>query len=85
MYEDLKIFLSEDKLKPYLNMVNDDKEKAIKLYELNLEISSQFYKLIQILEVSSRNIFNKYDIGIIGFKLEMHRHFSFLRDLFSRM
>ena len=60
MYEDLKIFLSEDKLKPYLIMVNNDKEKAIKLYELNLEISSQFYKLIQILEVSSRNIFNKY-------------------------
>ena len=35
MYEILKDYISEDRLKPYLKITDNNKDKAILLYELN--------------------------------------------------
>ena len=59
MYNKLEIFLSKEKLKAYINITND-KEKALELYRDNLNISAYLYKLIQVFELSTRNIFNIY-------------------------
>ena len=59
MYNKLEIFLSKEKLKAYVDITND-KEKALELYRDNLNISAYLYKLIQVFELSTRNIFNIY-------------------------
>ena len=59
MYDKLEIFLSKEKLKAYVDITND-KEKALDLYKDNLNISAHLYELIQVFELSTRNIFNVY-------------------------
>ena len=59
MYDKLEIFLSKEKLEAYVAIAND-KEKALDLYKDNLNISAYLYKLIQVFELSTRNIFNVY-------------------------
>ena len=57
MYDKLEKFLSKEKLKPYFKI---DGNKIIDLFVLNLNISSELYKILQIFELSTRNIFNEY-------------------------
>lgn len=58
MYEKFKNYLSEERLNTYLILANNDKEKAIELYELNLKYSSELYLLLSNLEVILRNSIN---------------------------
>lgn len=66
MYEELERFLSKEKLKPYLKC-EQDKEKAITLFTHNLELSCQLYKILQIFELSTRNIFNDFLMKRYGY------------------
>lgn len=47
--------LSGDRLTPYLKACGHDWERAIRLYEWNLEVSASFYPLLSTIEVSLRN------------------------------
>ena len=67
MYEELEKFLSREKLEPYLKETNNNREKALKLFKYNLEVSSQMYKALQIFELATRNIFNIYLSKRYGF------------------
>jgi hypothetical protein len=58
-YKELEKFLSKTKLKPYVLACGDDIEKLIDLFEYNAEISSHMYKIMQIFEISTKNIFNE--------------------------
>ena len=42
MYDKLKDYLSEERLKTYLDFTNNDNKTAIELYELNIKISNAF-------------------------------------------
>lgn len=48
-------YLSEKRLEQYTDYCNNDLEKALKLYQLNLRLSGAFMPLISMLEVSLRN------------------------------
>ena len=69
MYEKLEIYLSKERLNKYLEITNNNKEKAIELYEANLKYSSKMYILLSCFEVFLRNAINiqmaKYDIDWI--------------------
>ena len=55
MYDKLEYYLSEARLRPYLELANNDKEKAVELYKLNIEVSKNFYALLSYLEIFLRN------------------------------
>ena len=57
MYDKLKDYLSEERLQPYLNISNNDKEKAIELYELYTKINESLYFPLQNIEIIVRNSF----------------------------
>ena len=69
MYEKLEIYLSKERLNKYLEVANNNKEKAIELYEANLKYSSKMYILLSCFEVFLRNSINiqmaKYNIDWI--------------------
>ena len=54
-------------MKPYLKRTNNNLKRALFLYELNLEYSSQLYKLLSILETSLRNLVNERCIELFGY------------------
>ena len=58
MYEKLKDYLSEERLKTYLDFTNNDKEKAIELYDWNIILCESLYSLLSYFEVILRNICN---------------------------
>lgn len=68
MYIKLKDYLSEDRLRSYLDFANDDAEGAIKLYELNIKISNSFNYPLEILEIMLRNSVNSILIKYYGNK-----------------
>jgi len=51
----LEKFISYDRLSTYIKASSDDKEKALKLYLWNSQISSAFYIPLQGLEITLRN------------------------------
>lgn len=55
MYEELEQYLSKARLMPYLNLANNNKEKAIDLYKDNIEMSKSFYTLLSYFEIFLRN------------------------------
>ena len=57
MYDKLKDYLSKERLRPYLNISNNDKEKAIELYDLYMAINESFYISLQNIELAIRNSF----------------------------
>ena len=69
MYEKLETYLSKERLNKYLEVANNNKEKAIELYEANLKYSSKMYILLSCFEVFLRNAINiqmaKYNIDWI--------------------
>ena len=67
-YIKLKDYLSEDRLRSYLDFTNNDIERAIKLYELNIKISNSFNYPLEILEVILRNSINSILIKYYGNK-----------------
>ena len=67
-YTKLKDYLSEDRLRSYLDFTNNDIERAIKLYELNIEISGYFHYPLEIFEIMLRNSVNAVLIKYYGNK-----------------
>ena len=67
-YTKLKDYLSEDRLRSYLDFTNNDVERAIKLYELNIEISGYFHYPLEIFEIMLRNSVNAVLIKYYGNK-----------------
>ena len=67
-YTKLKDYLSEDRLRSYLDFTNNDIERAIKLYELNIRVSNAFNYPLEILEVILRNSINSILIKYYGNK-----------------
>ena len=67
-YIKLKDYLSEDRLRSYLDFTNNDIERAIKLYELNIEISGYFHYPLEIFEIMLRNSVNTVLIKYYGNK-----------------
>lgn len=57
-YEDLEKFFSKERMKKYLVMANNDKEKAVKLYFDNINYSSKLYTILSYFEVFLRNKIN---------------------------
>lgn len=60
-------YITINRLKPYLKRTNNNLKRALFLYELNLEYSSQLYKLLSILESSLRNLVNERCIELFGY------------------
>ena len=54
-YNGLEKFLSKERLDKYLQFTNNDIRKAVKLYELNIEISESLYLPLNYFEVFLRN------------------------------
>lgn len=54
-YNGLEKFLSKEGLDKYLQFTNNDIRKAVKLYELNIEISESLYLPLNYFEVFLRN------------------------------
>ena len=46
MYEELEEFISIERIKKYLDITNNDKQKALDLYKQNIQYSSKMYILI---------------------------------------
>ena len=67
-YIKLKDYLSEDRLRSYLDFTNNNIERAIKLYELNIEISGYFHYPLEIFEIMLRNSVNAVLIKYYGNK-----------------
>ena len=54
-YTELIKFLSEERLDKYLKYTDNDIKLAIKLYELNIEISKSLYLPLNYFEIFLRN------------------------------
>ena len=61
-YEDFEKILSPVRLSRYLHACGDDKNKALKLYRLNIKLSQEFYALLSLFEVTLRNAVNEHYI-----------------------
>ncbi|HSQ97695.1 MAG TPA: Abi family protein [Rickettsiales bacterium] len=58
-YEELERNITDERLKTYLDFVNNDKVKAIELYEWNTKISESLYIPLSYFEVVLRNVCNE--------------------------
>jgi hypothetical protein len=54
-YEDFEKILSYARLSRFLKACNGDKQKALKLYRLNIELSQNCYAILSMFEVALRN------------------------------
>jgi len=52
--------LSKPRLSRYKNAFNGDMEKPLLLYELNIELSKQFYGILNFFEIMLRNAINEH-------------------------
>ncbi|MCL2207329.1 MAG: Abi family protein [Fibromonadales bacterium] len=52
--------LSKSRLDRYKNAFNGDTEKALLLYKLNIELSKQFYGMLNFFEIMFRNAINEH-------------------------
>ena len=80
LFNKLKDYLSEERLKIYLDFTDNDNKTAIELYELNIKISNAFNYPLEIFEVMLRNTVNITLIKYYGekwyeedFLLEHHK------------
>ncbi|MEH2384579.1 MAG: Abi family protein [Nostoc sp.] len=55
MYNDIRAVFSESRLATYLKAANQDEQKALELYKLNLMLSESIYPTLCILEITLRN------------------------------
>lgn len=62
-YEDFERVLSPARLSRYLNACKSDKEKALKLYRLNIKLSQEFYAILSLFEVALRNAINEHNVA----------------------
>ena len=58
MYDKLEIFLSKYRLEPYLLASGNDKNKAVELYNYNINLSKSLYPLLNYFEIILRNVCN---------------------------
>jgi hypothetical protein len=61
-YNDFEKALSEPRIGRFLIAANHDKDKALQLYRLNIELSKTLFGLLSIFEVTIRNLLT----GITG-------------------
>jgi len=54
-FDDIKPFISGERLNPYLDYCKNNKHKALILYQMNLRLSAAFLPIISMLEVALRN------------------------------
>ena len=80
MYDKFRNYITDERLKLYLEYSKNDSEKAVKLYELNIDISSAFNYPLEIFEVILRNSVNVLLMKYYGqkwydgdFLLEKHK------------
>jgi len=59
-YDFFEKILSKPRLNKYKNALNGDKEKALVLYKLNIELSKQFYEMLNFFEIMLRNAINEH-------------------------
>ena len=54
-FEDIRGYISNPRLSPYLDYCESNKMKALILYQMNLRLSAAFLPIISMLEVALRN------------------------------
>jgi hypothetical protein len=59
-YEDFEKILSQARLSRFLKACNGDKQKALQLYRLNIELSQNFYAILSMFEVALRNAIDNH-------------------------
>jgi len=69
-----KVF-SQDRTQRYLDKFQDDEDKAMLYYKINLQISEAFYPILSILEVALRNSLNRELTKHFG-TTEWHTHIA---------
>ncbi|MEM8523953.1 MAG: hypothetical protein AAGG68_04890 [Bacteroidota bacterium] len=62
----LENYLSVPRLKPYLKVCNEDVNKGLEFYQLNMRLGASFFPLLSLLEVSLRNAIDKRLIDYFG-------------------
>ncbi|WP_218081627.1 hypothetical protein [Anthocerotibacter panamensis] len=62
----LSTAFSIERLKPYLKAAQFDKQRALKLYELNTTLSQELYPLLSVLEIVLRNRINNVMVKYFG-------------------
>jgi len=55
----VKFFLSQPRFDVYLKLANQDFDKALRLYQSNIELSEAFYPILSLIEISLRNAINE--------------------------
>jgi hypothetical protein len=59
-YEDFEKILSKARLNRFLKACNNDKQKALLLYRLNIELSQNYYAILSMFEVALRNAIDNH-------------------------
>jgi hypothetical protein len=59
-YDFFEKILSKSRLDRYKNAFNGDTKKALLLYKLNIELSKQFYGILNFFEIMLRNAVNEH-------------------------
>lgn len=54
-YFEFEKILSQARLNRFLKAVNNDKDKALHLYRLNIKLSQNFYAILSMFEIALRN------------------------------
>jgi hypothetical protein len=59
-FSELEKIVSKHRMKRYLQACTSDKSKAVELYLLNIQLSSETFKLICFFEIAFRNSINNH-------------------------
>lgn len=59
-FQDFEKAFSVSRLSRYLSAMQGNKSMALKLYRLNIKLSSKFYSVLNILEITLRNSINEH-------------------------
>lgn len=65
-YKDFEEVLSERRTKRYLQACNGNGENAMRLYKLNMDLSEAMFSLINLMEVSLRNVIDRKMVAVMG-------------------
>lgn len=73
--EDFEKVISKDRFKTFLDLANQNKDKAVDLYNWNLNLSSEFFSILHIYEISLRNACSEALLNKIGMNWTHERGF----------
>ncbi len=65
-YNNIKKYISAQRLRRYESVCNHDPKRALKLYQTNLRLSQAFYPLLSLFEVILRNAINNEMVNYLG-------------------